>query len=74
MKGLYIGSCVESLTSKRQIRGTNINLSVSRKGNIELLWDFNTQRDREIEARRPDVVKVNESEKKCKIVDHGILE
>ena len=42
--------------------------SVSRKGNIKLLWDFNIQCGHEIEARRPDIVVVNESEKECKIV------
>ena len=46
--------------------------SVLRKGNIKLLWDFNIQCDHEIEARRPDIVVVNENEKECKIVDVAV--
>ena len=42
---------------------------VSRKGNTKILWDFNIQCDHEIEARRPDIVVVNEDAKECKIID-----
>ena len=41
---------------------------VSRKGNTKKLWDFNIQCDHEIEARRPDIVVVNEDAKECKII------
>ena len=45
---------------------------VSRKGNTKILWDFNIQCDHEIEARRPDIVVVNEDAKECKIIDVAV--
>ena len=45
---------------------------VTRKGNIKALCDFNTRRDHEIEARRPDIVVVIEDLKECKIVDVAV--
>ena len=46
----------------------------------KLLWDFNIQTDKEIQARRPDLILVNRRDKQCFIIDiavpnnSGILE
>ena len=62
-----------SLTSTGQISSTNINRGgVSRKGNTKILWDFNIQCDHEIEARRADIVVVNEDAKECQIIDVAV--
>ena len=45
---------------------------VIRKGSIKVLWDFTIQCDHEIEARRQDIVLVNEELKECKIIDVAV--
>lgn len=37
-----------------------------REENIKLLWDFNVQTDKVIQARRPDII-LTKKEKKCLI-------
>ena len=44
----------------------------SREGNTKILWGFNIQCDHEIEARRPDIVVVNEDAKECQIIDVAV--
>ena len=39
---------------------------------VKLLWDFNIQTDKIIEARRPDLVLVNKETKECQIIDVAI--
>ena len=46
--------------------------SVSENNEVKLLWDMNIQRDHVIEARRPDIVVVNQQERKCAIVDTAV--
>ena len=45
---------------------------VTRKGSIKVLWDFTIHCNHEIEARRPDIVVVNEDLKECKISDVAV--
>ena len=42
---------------------------VTRKGSIKVLWHFTIQCYHEIEARRPDIVVIDEDLKECKIID-----
>ena len=35
----------------------------------KILWDVTIQTDHVIEARRPDMVIINKTEKECKIID-----
>ena len=39
-----------------------------------MLWDFSVRTDHVIEARRPDLLIIDKSEKKCQIIDVEILE
>ena len=39
---------------------------------VKLLWDFNIQTDKVIEARRPDLVLVDKEKKECQIIDIAI--
>ena len=38
----------------------------------KLLWDFNIQTDKEIQARRPDLVAVNGKDNQCFIIDIAV--
>ena len=38
----------------------------------KLLWDFNIQTDKEIQARRPDLVVVNRKDNQCFIIDIAV--
>ena len=40
--------------------------------NFKILWDFTVQCDREIEARRPDIVSIDKKETEVVITDVGI--
>ena len=52
----------------------NNNESVLENENYKLLWDFSIRTDHNIEARRPDLVLVDKSEKRCQIIDVAIPE
>ena len=39
---------------------------------VKLLWDFNVQTDRTIEARRPDLILIDKIIEECKIIDVAI--
>ena len=39
---------------------------------VKILWDINIQRDNIIEARRPDIVVIDKSEKTCIIIDIAV--
>ena len=39
---------------------------------VKLLWDFNIQTDKVIEARRPDLLLVNKQTRECQIIDVAI--
>ena len=39
-----------------------------------MLWDFSVRTDHEIEARRPDLLIIDKSEKNCQIIDVAIPE
>ena len=39
-----------------------------------MLWDFSVRTDHEIEARRPDLLIIDKSEKNCQIIDVEIPE
>ena len=39
---------------------------------MKLLWDFNVQTDKVIEARRPDLILVNKETKECQVIDIAI--
>ena len=39
-----------------------------------MLWDFSVRTDHEIEARRPDLLIIDKSEKNCQIIDVTIPE
>ena len=45
---------------------------VVEKENVKILWDFNIQTDNEIQARRPDIVIHDKSNKSCYIIDVAI--
>ena len=40
--------------------------------NVKLLWDTNVQCDNIIEARRPDILRVEKMEKRCSIIDIAV--
>ena len=42
------------------------------KEGFKVLWDFNVQCDRMVEARRPDIVFVNKQAKEAMIIDVAI--
>ena len=42
------------------------------KENVKILWDFNIQTVNEIQARRPDIVIHDKSNKSCYIIDVAI--
>ena len=46
--------------------------SVLENEDYKILWDFNIQTDRVIEARRPDLFIVDKEEKSCKIIDFAV--
>jgi len=46
--------------------------SVIENAKVKLLWDFNIQTDKVIEARRPDLVLVNKETNECQIIDIAI--
>jgi hypothetical protein len=39
---------------------------------VKLLWDFNIQTDKIIEARRPDLILLDKEKKECQIIDIAI--
>ena len=39
---------------------------------VKILWDFSIQTDKEIQARRPDIVMVNKKDRKCYIIDVAV--
>ena len=39
---------------------------------VKILWDVMIQCDREIKARKPDIVAVNKNERSCAIIDIAI--
>ena len=39
---------------------------------VKILWDVMIQCDREIKARKPDIVVVNQNERSCAIIDIAI--
>ena len=39
---------------------------------MEILWDVRIQCDRDIKARKPDIVVVNKNERSCAIIDTPI--
>ena len=39
---------------------------------VKILWDVMIQCDREIKARKPDIVVVNKNERSCAIIDIAI--
>lgn len=42
-------------------------------GDVKLLWDFSTQSDRDIQARRPDIVRLIDRKKdQCMIIDIAV--
>ena len=45
---------------------------VVEKENVKILWDFKIQTDNEIQARRPDIVIHDKSNKSCYIIDVAI--
>ena len=45
---------------------------VVEKGNVKILWDFSIQTDNEIQARRPDMVIHDKSNKSCYTIDFAI--
>ena len=40
---------------------------------VKLLWDFTVQKDRTIEARRPDLILIDKTVDECKIIDVAVL-
>ena len=46
--------------------------SVLENEDYKILWDFSIQTDHVIEARRPDLVVVDQKERSCKIIDFAI--
>ena len=38
----------------------------------KLLWDFDINTDRQIPARRPDLIIINKKKRSCKIVDFAV--
>ena len=45
---------------------------VIENANIKMLWDFTIQTDREIEARRPDIVLLNRKKNECIVIDIAV--
>ena len=48
-------------------------LGVVENEEVTILWDVVIQYDREIKARKPDIVLVNKNETSCIIIDFAIL-
>ena len=48
--------------------------SVLENEDYKMLWDFSVRTDHEIEARRPDLLIIDKSEKNCQIIDVTIPE
>ena len=46
--------------------------AVTENEKVKVLWDFNIQTDKLIEARRPDIVLVNKEMKECRFIDIAI--
>ena len=46
--------------------------SVLENEDYKILWDFSIQTDYVIEARRPDLVVVDKTERSCKIIDFAV--
>jgi len=46
--------------------------TVSEKDHITILWGLSIQTDREIKAKRPDIVIKNKKEKSCLLIDMAI--
>jgi hypothetical protein len=46
--------------------------AVAESATHKILWDFNIQTDNEIQARRPDIVVLKKSEKKCMVIDIAV--
>ena len=47
-------------------------LGVVENEEVKILWDLVIQCDKEIKARKPDIVVVNKNEKSCSIIDIAI--
>ncbi|XP_048590562.1 uncharacterized protein LOC125573819 [Nematostella vectensis] len=47
-------------------------LPVIEKPDLKILWDVTIQTDREIQARRPDIVIVNRKEGECIVIDIAV--
>ena len=45
---------------------------MSEKDDIAILWSMSIQTDREIKAKRPDIVVKNKKEKSCLLIDMAI--
>ena len=48
--------------------------SVLENEDYKMLWDFSVGTDHEIEARRPDLLIIDKSEKNCQIIDVAVPE
>ena len=65
-EGMYIDSFVRIQDSIGQGFGVNVNWKVQLK--TKILWDFTIQCDYLIEARRPDIVVIDEVKKETVIM------
>ena len=59
------------LISQKNGMSTSQN-RVIETANIKLLWDFTIQTDREIQARRPDIILVNRKENEYIVIDIAV--
>ena len=46
--------------------------SVVRNDRVKMLWDFNIQTDHVIQHRRPDIVVLYKTERKCHLIDIAV--
>ena len=53
---------------------TKVPDSVLENEDYKMLWDFSVRTYHEIEARRPDLLIIDKSEKNCQIIDVAIPE
>ena len=52
----------------------HVPVSVLENEDYKLLWDFSVRTDREIGAKRPDLVIIDKRDKSCQIIDVAIPE
>ena len=73
LPGFWTGQSRNSMDLMSQKNGMSTSQNrVIETANIKLLWDFTIQTDREIQARRPDIILVNRKENEYIVIDIAV--